>query len=65
MKCPLCEDSGWVCENHPQEPWEGKNACGCGAAGAPCPNCNTPSEGETPRMPDGFKTNVDKEGWRH
>jgi hypothetical protein len=64
-KCTLCEDSGWVCEEHPGRPWEGPNACPCGAPGAPCPWCNMPAEGETPRMPDGFKVDVDKKGWRH
>jgi hypothetical protein len=51
-KCTLCGDVGWVCD-------------GCGSAGAPCPWCNVPGEGEAPRMPDGFKTEVDKDGWRH
>jgi hypothetical protein len=37
MKCLLCEDSGWVCEVHQDQPWEGPHACTCGAAGAPCP----------------------------
>jgi hypothetical protein len=46
-------------------PWEGPHACPCGAAGMPCPSCNTPAEGEAPRMPHGFKTKVDKDGWRH
>ena len=40
MKCSLCEDCGWVCETHPDRPWEGEHACTCGAAGAPCPRCN-------------------------
>jgi hypothetical protein len=30
MKCALCEDCGWVCESHPDQPWEGKDACTCG-----------------------------------
>ncbi len=46
---------GWVCENHPDRPWQGPRACPCGAAGAPCPDCNTTddtSEGiEEPRLP--------------
>lgn len=41
-RCANCEGSGWVCENHPDRPWEGATApgegCGCGA-GAPCPVC--------------------------
>jgi hypothetical protein len=26
---------------------------------------NVPEDGREPRMPDGFKTEVDKKGWRH
>jgi hypothetical protein len=29
----------------------------------PCAACNVPEEDVAPRMPDGFKTEVD--GWRH
>jgi hypothetical protein len=64
MACDLCEDCGWVCEEHPGRPWEGPHACTCGAAGAPCPRCNVPTEGEVPRMPDGFEIEVDEERWR-
>lgn len=38
--CLLCDDMGWVCENHPDQPWEGPHACTCGRAGMPCPECN-------------------------
>jgi hypothetical protein len=31
----------------------------------PCPVCNMADEGAAPRLPDGFKTDVDKKGWRH
>ncbi|SHG92841.1 hypothetical protein SAMN05443248_3110 [Bradyrhizobium erythrophlei] len=65
MKCTRCEDSAWVCEAHPDRPWEGPNACPCGAPGAPCPDCNVTKEGEVPRMPEGFRIEVDKDGWRH
>jgi hypothetical protein len=64
MKCTLCEDCGWVCEEHPERPWGGKYACICGGAGAPCPRCNV-TENEPPRMPEGFRTEIDKDGWRH
>jgi hypothetical protein len=47
MTCGLCEDTGWVCENHPEEPWDGDHACGCGAAGMPCVRCN-PSDLDNP-----------------
>ena len=63
VKCSLCEDCGWVCESHPNKPWEGEHACTCGAAGAPCPRCNAGDD--DPRMPKGFKTEFDKKGWRH
>ncbi len=64
MKCLLCECSGWVCENHPDQPREGEH--GCGGAGVPCPTCNSPAEGERPRLPPGFKTVLDDEdGYRH
>lgn len=53
--CLLCEGTGWVCEAHPDQPWEGLHACRCGAAGAPCPHCNTPDDGEPPRLPKGFE----------
>jgi hypothetical protein len=41
---------------------KGPRAC---AAGALCRACNAPDEGETARMLDGFKTEADKDGWRH
>jgi hypothetical protein len=56
VTCPLCHDSGHVCENHPGQPWGGlccddaalhgvdcaHGACGCGGAGMPCPGCCDP-----------------------
>jgi len=40
--CKICDNSGWICENHPDRPWSGfsdrSDACGCGA-GATCPVC--------------------------
>jgi hypothetical protein len=61
-KCSVCEDSGWVCEGHPDRPWEGGHACGCGGAGAPCPACNATDRHEAPRLPDGFWIEENK-GW--
>jgi hypothetical protein len=49
----------------PGRPWDGPHAYTCGAAGAPCPWCNVPAPGKTPRLPDSFKTEVDKDGRRH
>src|SRR6478752_1743148 len=48
MKCLVCEDCGWVCENHPDQPWQGPHACACGGAGAPCPRCNAGTADEPP-----------------
>jgi hypothetical protein len=45
VECFLCEDCGSVCESHPERPWRGVYACGCGSAGAPCPSCNRPDGG--------------------
>ncbi len=40
--CKNCDDTGWVCENHADKPWEGESgrndACSCGA-GMPCNEC--------------------------
>jgi hypothetical protein len=60
--CPQCEGCGWVCERLTEKPWEGPHACPCGAPGAPCPACNATNDGAAPRMPEGFKTDVDKDG---
>jgi hypothetical protein len=62
MKCSLCEDCGWVCENHPARPWEGEHACTCGAAGAPCPRCNVPEKDEAPRLPEGLQDRIRQRG---
>jgi hypothetical protein len=53
MKCLLCEDTGWVCENHLDQPWEGPHTCSCGGAGMPCAKCNPSSEDKPPRLPKG------------
>lgn len=39
--CPRCRGIGWVCENHPDKPWDTSLEGGCEcAAGAPCPRCS-------------------------
>lgn len=49
--CWSCFDTGHVCEEHPTLPWDGVAcwvfACGCGAAGMPCPECtkDVPQDG--------------------
>lgn len=37
--CDTCGGEGWVCENHPDMPWDGDAGCNCGGAGMPC-ECN-------------------------
>lgn len=63
MVCEICEDEGWVCENHPNTPWrarrKGVRGCEC-AAGMPCPLCNQVS-GERPRMPKDFSALVEQD----
>jgi hypothetical protein len=49
--CARCDNSRWVCENRPNKPWLGENACGCGGAGEPCPICNHPDEDTLPELP--------------
>jgi hypothetical protein len=43
LHCLGCLDTGVVCENHPDRPWEGATpppaCCPCGGAGMPCPAC--------------------------
>jgi len=37
--CPRCDDEGWICEVHPNQPvGHDEN---CGGPGVPCPECNT------------------------
>ena len=36
--CLICRGIGWVCEKHPEKPWDPELGCVCGA-GAPC-KCN-------------------------
>jgi hypothetical protein len=65
MKCTICHDVGWVCEDHADRPWAGKLACDCGAAGMPCLACNPCDNDHPPRPPEGFRIELDKDGGRH
>jgi hypothetical protein len=56
-KCPNCRGIGWVCENHPDKPWDDEIGCTCGA-GLPC-ECNTGDE------PDISRIIEDKKPTRH
>ncbi len=35
MKCNICKDELWVCENHQDKAWENGDGC-CGGAGMLC-----------------------------
>jgi hypothetical protein len=54
MSCSTCGDSGWLCEDHPDQPHP---HAGCGALGRPCPDCNTDE-----RPPVGWTTVAPFEG---
>jgi hypothetical protein len=62
--CVICDNTGWVCENHRDRPWKGssdrEDACDCGA-GTPCV-CN---DAPVPRKPPGMRTTFDRNGWWH
>ena len=59
MTCDLCDDTGWVCEDHRDRPLKGDSkradACSFGA-GMPCPRCNRNSRHVqmVPRRPLGM-----------
>ena len=68
-ECAVCGGALWVCEDHADKPWGGASnradACHCGGAGAPCLACNPSDREHPPKMPEGYKTIFDKDGWRH
>lgn len=45
MTCLICNDEGWVCENHPDKSWGEGHDC-CEGAGMPCA-CN---KSDTPKV---------------
>lgn len=63
VNCKKCNDSGWVCEEHIDKPFEHRhkigwffvNIQGCGGAGIPC-TCNTYNPPW--RYPDKTRTEV-------
>lgn len=56
VPCSNCDDTGWVCEAHPDKPWDGSpRKCGCGQPGAPCRKCNVANEDNPPRLPPDFE----------
>jgi hypothetical protein len=55
IKCAICDDIGWVCEDHGDRRWRLKAIKRTRAnrpAGMPCPICNTK---EPPRTPPGMR----------
>jgi hypothetical protein len=58
---PRCDSCRWVCEVHPERPWLGPSACGCGAAGEPSPVCNRPDADTLPELPEGFVVDTKRE----
>jgi hypothetical protein len=59
--CLRCGGCRWVCEYHPDRPWEGPHACDCGGAGAPCPICNGTDADSIPEMPEDFIVDTSKD----
>ena len=65
MACDLCDDTGWVCEDHADRPLKGDSnradACSFGA-GMPCPRCNRDNRhvAHVPRLPVGMRVALDR-----
>lgn len=53
-KCSRCDGRRWVCEFHTDQPWGGIDACMCGGAGMPCPDCNPCDRNHPPLQVPGF-----------
>ena len=68
MACLNCDNTGWVCEEHPDRPWRGNSqradACDCGA-GMPyeCNPCGGIDESAT--LSPIARVMLDKNGPRH
>jgi hypothetical protein len=70
VACPLCDDTGWVCEDHGNRPLKSDSqradACSFGA-GVPCPRCNPDSRhvNQVPRLPPDMRLTINlKQGPR-
>jgi hypothetical protein len=61
--CARCADTRWVCEAHPDRPWEDSpRSCCCGAPGEPCPVCNNRiDEDSEPELSEDFIVNIKRE----
>jgi hypothetical protein len=57
--CTRCDISRLVCEAHPDKPWDGPRACGCGAPGDPCSVCNNRIDKDIePELPEDFEIDM-------
>jgi hypothetical protein len=61
--CARCDNCRWVCQAHPEGPWEGPRACGCVAPGEPCPVCNRVDDDTLPELPEGFIVDIKAKDW--
>jgi hypothetical protein len=61
IRCQRCDDCRWICEAHLDKPWDGPTACGCGAPGDPCPDCNRAGPLDQPEMPPDFEVDRNEE----
>lgn len=61
--CLRCDNTGWVCEAHPERPWkDSPGGCHCGAPGNPCPVCNRADDADTaPDLPPGFVVETERD----
>jgi hypothetical protein len=60
--CVRCAGYRWVCEAHPERPWDGPHACGCGAPGDHVPGLRVDND-TLPELPEGFIIDVKAKDW--
>jgi hypothetical protein len=65
MKCALCEDSRLGLREPSAAAVERRAWLHLRRRRRASPLCNAANDRASPRMPKGFKTEVDKDGWRH
>jgi hypothetical protein len=69
MTCKLCDDTGWVCEEHPGRPLASASkradACDCCGIGRPCARCNPSGEIQGPHNVSAQLMVVANKGTRH
>jgi hypothetical protein len=45
VKCRRCQDARWVCENHPDKPWNPEHEKSCSGAGNAVPGLQRAAPG--------------------